>query len=186
MNKFYVESNKSYYDANAQNEERRRRATGGNTDDSGTEGAEARIPKHFLCALSSQVMKQPVIHKTTGYVYERSAIFEYLRTTRSKDEGAACPLTGKPLRLPDLVRHKELEKEIAAWEEERVVQQQLAEMVALYHKMHGATTNDDATKGVVPVEEEKKAQTKQLMGATRSLFVAQGKISSSRQQAFAA
>lgn len=63
-------------------------------------------PPEFLCALSGNVMKNPVL-SPYGQVYDRETIEMWLR-----QQGPVCPITGKRLATEDLQVHKALQQQI--------------------------------------------------------------------------
>ena len=67
-------------------------------------------PEEFICPLTMDVMKVPVLCKKTGKHYERSSIMEWLYFG-----SPTCPLTRTPLSTSDLVRNYRLEREIKEW-----------------------------------------------------------------------
>jgi U-box domain len=74
-----------------------------------TSASQQQIPADFVCPLTKQVMKDPVMSKY-GYHFERSAILQHL------DSGDNfCPITGNPLRPSNLVSNKTLQWKIKYW-----------------------------------------------------------------------
>lgn len=67
------------------------------------------IPDEFLCPLTSDVMKQPLMTKS-GMSFEREAIITWLQ-----DGNGKCPITGNYMNLSDLIPNKALEEQIAFW-----------------------------------------------------------------------
>lgn len=67
------------------------------------------IPDEFLCPLTSDVMKQPLMTRS-GMSFEREAIIAWLQ-----DGNLKCPVTRKYMNLSDLIPNKALEKQIAFW-----------------------------------------------------------------------
>ena len=67
-----------------------------------------QIPEEFLCPLTLEIMKYPVMSRT-GHSFEKQAIFEWLQAH------AACPLTRQPMTLSKLVTNVALKQRIAHW-----------------------------------------------------------------------
>eukprot|EP01062_Namystynia_karyoxenos_P041032 TRINITY_DN2984_c0_g1_i1.p1 TRINITY_DN2984_c0_g1~~TRINITY_DN2984_c0_g1_i1.p1 ORF type:complete len:843 (+),score=266.66 TRINITY_DN2984_c0_g1_i1:74-2602(+) len=68
----------------------------------------ADVPPAYLCALTHQLITDPVI-SPHGDVFERSAILRWLAGTRQ------CPVTGKDLIPSDLLGDPRLRREIEEW-----------------------------------------------------------------------
>jgi pre-mRNA-processing factor 19 len=51
----------------------------------------------ITCNLSNQVLKNPVVDRKTGHVYEKDIIIKHIETT------GQCPVTGKELFVEDLI-----------------------------------------------------------------------------------
>ena len=68
--------------------------------------AEENVPPHFICPITYQVMKDPVIDND-GVSYEREAITEWLRKGNT-----TSPTTQKPLLLSDLRPNRALREAI--------------------------------------------------------------------------
>lgn len=66
----------------------------------------ATVPPQFLCALSGNTMKNPVI-SPYGHTFDRETIEMWIR-----QQGSVCPITGKPLSLDQLQVNKQLQQEI--------------------------------------------------------------------------
>jgi hypothetical protein len=66
------------------------------------------VPYDFLCPITQEVMKHPVMNKY-GINYERRAILEWL------NENNTCPMTRNPLRPSMLLPNVRLETEVRAW-----------------------------------------------------------------------
>jgi hypothetical protein len=74
-------------------------------------GLCATIPDaKFLCPLTKEIMKDPVMSKT-GYNFEREAILKYL-----EDMGQVCPITKQPLFPSDFVSNGKLKWDIGQWQ----------------------------------------------------------------------
>ena len=69
-------------------------------------------PNHFICPLTKEIMKEPMISKT-GITYERKAILDHLNSPKGDD---TCPVTKKPLLPSGLIPNKKLEWEIQQWQ----------------------------------------------------------------------
>eukprot|EP00727_Mastigamoeba_balamuthi_P013616 m51a1_g8878 hypothetical protein (819) ;mRNA; r:629058-631912 len=69
-------------------------------------GAQAQVPESFVCALTGEVMSDPVIDPE-GHTYERAAIERWLGT-----RSATSPVTRSPLRPADLVPNRALREAI--------------------------------------------------------------------------
>ena len=75
-------------------------------------------PAEFVCALTMEIMKDPVISRY-GQCFERSAIFQWLAVTGH----TTCPMTRRPLKLSDLITHHRLRGDILRWQIEHHEQQ---------------------------------------------------------------
>lgn len=64
---------------------------------------EAEIPKHFICPLTNEIMKHPVMTKQ-GHCFERSAVMGWMMKQGCKSE-----------HLSSLSTNWQLRKEIWAW-----------------------------------------------------------------------
>jgi hypothetical protein len=74
-------------------------------------GLCAAIPDaKFLCPLTKEIMKDPVMSKS-GYNFERTAILNYLQ-----DMGQMCPVSKQPLYPSDLVSNGKLQWDIKQWQ----------------------------------------------------------------------
>ena len=67
-------------------------------------------PSRFLCALTKEIMENPMISKT-GQNFERSVILKYL-----DEVGDVCPVTKEPLNPSGLVPNDKLKWEIGQWQ----------------------------------------------------------------------
>ena len=67
------------------------------------------IPEEFLCPLTLDIMKNPVVSKQ-GLTFEYAAIAEWLDIYND-----SCPLTREELDLPDLTPGKDLKRRIKEW-----------------------------------------------------------------------
>lgn len=70
---------------------------------------ELNIPHEFLCPVTQEVMKNPLMSRY-GQTYEADAIF----TCISKHNNL-CPLTRQVLTVSDLIRHRSLQARIETW-----------------------------------------------------------------------
>lgn len=68
--------------------------------------ADADVPDSFLCPLTQEVMREPVVDPE-GNTYERSAIEAWL------EKNSTSPITRKTLRREDLVPNRALRDVIA-------------------------------------------------------------------------
>jgi len=75
----------------------------------GGEEEEVPPPDHFLCPITCDLLVKPV-RCSDGFIYEESAIKEWLLTRRN-----TSPLTNLALEVVNLKPCKELEAEIAEW-----------------------------------------------------------------------
>ena len=79
------------------------------------EDEDDKAPSHFICPLTLQIMRDPVLSRY-GQNYERCAILEWL--TSSNGHGS-CPLTRRPLELRGLVSNHNLRCQIRQWQQQR-------------------------------------------------------------------
>ncbi|KAL6499714.1 hypothetical protein OROGR_027624 [Orobanche gracilis] len=79
---------------------------------------EVEIPCYFLCPISMQLMKDPVI-VSTGITYDRESIEKWLLIPSPKNKNrinaATCPVTKQVLINPDLTPNHTLRRLIQAW-----------------------------------------------------------------------
>jgi hypothetical protein len=73
-------------------------------------GFVAVPPEKLRCALTKEVMKDPVVSKR-GHSFERAAIRKWM-----EEMGARCPITGETLNPSDLISNKKLKWEIQQWQ----------------------------------------------------------------------
>ncbi|XP_071736527.1 E3 ubiquitin-protein ligase PUB23-like [Rutidosis leptorrhynchoides] len=73
-----------------------------------TKGTE--VPSYFLCPISLEIMKDPVI-LSTGITYDRESIDKWLSTK----ENVTCPLTKQPLTDIELTPNHTLRRLIQSW-----------------------------------------------------------------------
>ncbi|XP_027180779.1 E3 ubiquitin-protein ligase PUB23-like [Coffea eugenioides] len=71
---------------------------------------EIEIPSHFLCPISMQLMRDPVI-VATGMTYDRESIEKWLFTCKN----STCPMTKQELQSTDLTPNHNLRRLIQAW-----------------------------------------------------------------------
>ena len=69
---------------------------------------EDGIPEEFICPLTLELYKNPVMTRW-GHTYERDAIIEWLHT---HDE---CPLTRNSMTLRDIIPNRVLREQIQTW-----------------------------------------------------------------------
>jgi hypothetical protein len=67
-------------------------------------------PEKFRCALTKEVMKDPVVSKL-GHSFEREAIRKWM-----DEMGAVCPITAEALNPSDMVTNNKLQWEIQQWQ----------------------------------------------------------------------
>mgnify|MGYP003866132531 CR=1 FL=1 len=79
-------------------------------NDEENDGKPPKVPDHFLCPLTLEVMKTPMQHKVTKHNYERKAIFEWIYFGK-----ATCPLTRRKLHPQDFIENYVLQREIEEW-----------------------------------------------------------------------
>jgi hypothetical protein len=72
-------------------------------------GEEVSVPAHFLCPISLDLMRDPVT-APTGITYDRESVEGWLARGH-----ATCPVTGRPLRLADLVPNHATRRVIQDW-----------------------------------------------------------------------
>ncbi|KAL0921525.1 hypothetical protein M5K25_008605 [Dendrobium thyrsiflorum] len=75
----------------------------------GDSPAELSIPSHFLCPISLDLMKDPVI-LPSGITFDRSSIETWLEAGND-----TCPLTKKPLFAADLIPNHTIRRMIQDW-----------------------------------------------------------------------
>lgn len=51
----------------------------------------------MICSLSGTVAREPVVSKTSGLIFEKSLVEQYIK------ENHRCPISGDDLSLEDLV-----------------------------------------------------------------------------------
>lgn len=71
--------------------------------------AAASAPPHFLCPVSMELMKDPVM-VATGHTYDRPSIKRWLEQGHK-----TCPVTGSRLRNLDLLPNFALRSAISEW-----------------------------------------------------------------------
>lgn len=71
--------------------------------------AEPAVPGHFLCPISLDMMRDPVT-APTGITYDRDSLEGWLE--RGHD---TCPVTGRPLRLEELIPNHATRRTIQEW-----------------------------------------------------------------------
>ncbi|KAG2605181.1 U-box domain-containing protein 21-like [Panicum virgatum] len=70
---------------------------------------EVAVPAHFVCPISLDLMRDPVT-APTGITYDRESVEGWLARG-----SARCPVTGRPLRLADLVPNYATRRMIQDW-----------------------------------------------------------------------
>ena len=78
--------------------------TGGNT---------TPTPAHFICSISGDIFKDPVI-ASDGQTYERKEISKWIR---QKGTNATSPMTGIKLKTKVLTPNHSMKSQIAAWQQ---------------------------------------------------------------------
>lgn len=83
-------------------------------------------PKDFMCAITHDVMRNPVLSSKFAAVgeAERAAAPRYERSTIERwleARAHVCPVTGRPLAAEDLVADEELSKRITVWHVQRAM-----------------------------------------------------------------
>ncbi|VAI61007.1 unnamed protein product [Triticum turgidum subsp. durum] len=71
--------------------------------------SEPAVPTHFLCPISLDMMRDPVT-APTGITYDRESVEGWLERGH-----ATCPVTGRPLRLEELVPNHATRRVIQEW-----------------------------------------------------------------------
>lgn len=74
--------------------------------------SELVIPSNFICPLTLEIMKDPLISRH-GQSYERRAIMEWIH-----QGNATCPMTRQPLRLSGLITNHALKAQIEQWKKQ--------------------------------------------------------------------
>ncbi|KAL6606961.1 hypothetical protein ACP70R_042614 [Stipagrostis hirtigluma subsp. patula] len=72
-------------------------------------GEEVAVPAHFRCPISLDLMRDPVT-APTGITYDRESVEGWLARGN-----ATCPVTGRPVRLADLVPNHATRRMIQDW-----------------------------------------------------------------------
>uniref|UniRef100_A0A0D9WNV8 U-box domain-containing protein n=1 Tax=Leersia perrieri TaxID=77586 RepID=A0A0D9WNV8_9ORYZ len=80
---------------------------GGDDNDNGSE--EVSVPAHFRCPISLELMRDPVT-APTGITYDRESLEGWLARGH-----ATCPVTGRPVRLADIVPNHATRRMIQDW-----------------------------------------------------------------------
>ena len=70
---------------------------------------KSEIPSKFLCPLTKEIMKDPVLVTVSGHSYEREFIERYIREHK-KD-----PITQQRVQLKDIVTNRALAHSIQEW-----------------------------------------------------------------------
>ncbi|CAO1947449.1 unnamed protein product [Urochloa humidicola] len=74
-----------------------------------TAAEEVAVPAHFVCPISLDLMRDPVT-APTGITYDRESVESWLARGNAR-----CPVTGRPLRLADLVPNHATRRMIQDW-----------------------------------------------------------------------
>lgn len=75
--------------------------------------SEPGIPDGFMCPITHEIMKIPVILVETGHTFEKSALEKWL------EKNNTCPMTGKELVSKNFVIVYSLKKAIEHWKNEK-------------------------------------------------------------------
>lgn len=78
-------------------------------DDSSNDEDMLEVPEQFICPITQELMKDPVVTKY-GQSYERAAILEWIA------KGKDCPLTRQPLSLSGIITNHSLRSQIRSWQ----------------------------------------------------------------------
>ncbi|KAK3405707.1 hypothetical protein EUGRSUZ_K01927 [Eucalyptus grandis] len=74
------------------------------------ENNEVEVPPYFLCPISLEIMRDPVI-VSTGITYDRESIETWLYTSKNN----LCPVTKQPISDVDLTPNHTLRRLIQSW-----------------------------------------------------------------------
>lgn len=87
-----------------------------------TELEETPIPafKTFICPLSREVMKNPVVLVETGQTYEQKEIEKWFKCCAQDGRQPTCPMTGQVLRSSGWRKNLVLQNTIEEWHERNV------------------------------------------------------------------
>lgn len=66
----------------------------------------ARIPLDYICALSHRFIQSVAVLSPEGYVFDYLTVKDYLKTSEK------CPISGKPLKLEDLIVDEAINKRL--------------------------------------------------------------------------
>jgi hypothetical protein len=80
-----------------------------NSKQQASAAAEVAVPAHFVCPISLDLMRDPVT-APTGITYDRESVEGWLARGNAR-----CPVTGRPLRLADLVPNHATRRMIQDW-----------------------------------------------------------------------
>ena len=78
--------------------------------DDGHSQQETIAPTEFVCPLTLEVMRDPVVSRY-GQSYEREAILQWLASGN-----VTCPMTRQPLRMSNLITNQQLRLKIRRWQ----------------------------------------------------------------------
>lgn len=104
------------------------------------EDEDDKAPNHFICPLTLQVMRDPVLSRY-GQNYERNAILEWL--TSSQAHHGSCPLTRRPLELRGLVSNHNLRRQIRQWQRAQQQHQQQHDPTDMKNSSTPSSFDDD-------------------------------------------
>ena len=103
-------------------------------------------PAHFICAMTGEVMKDPVSLKETGETFNRTAIESWFAKGKR-----SCPKTGKMLRNTELIPNAAVRKEMEE-EYDKLNQRALEEAVKRLTEEGEAAAKDDGERMELALE----------------------------------
>ena len=103
-------------------------------------------PAHFICAMTGEVMKDPVSLKETGETFNRTAIESWFAKGKR-----SCPKTGKMLRNTELIPNAAVRKEMEE-EYDKLNQRALEEAVKRLKEEGEAAAKDDGERMELALE----------------------------------
>ena len=98
--------------------------------------AAASAPPHFLCPVSMELMKDPVM-VATGHTYDRPSIKRWLEQGHK-----TCPVTGSRLRNLDLLPNFALRSAISEWAAANNVKLNDRQLTSVTEKAVGGTDGE--------------------------------------------
>lgn len=117
-------------------------------EDNLNDDSDVVIPSNFICPLTLEIMKDPLISRH-GQSYERRAIMEWIHQGNS-----TCPMTRQPLRLSGLITNHALKVQIELWKKENN-----------YNSKKNNTSNSQATNSNKTKKKKKKQEsTERILG----------------------